>query len=423
MAAASRALVASHVAFLKRDWRETITCAEKAVKLLDVAGHHATGDVAEALLLIVGAYEQLAEYPATLAAGERAVEAARAVGASGRANAKQSEILLGRCEIALGRCYQGYAGRTTEAIALLEHALVCFQEHSNEHTVMALIELACPYHFSGQSERGLRSLERAEVMCGSLPRGTKDRPLLQIKISTQMAVILASTGNFAGAIVKYRDALSMTDLVAGKNSALSAVTWSNLGAAQVELHHFSDAAESYSRAISLAERHGLQAGFFTFFLRGVGYVNEAQGNLRKAADFYERCLAIRRKILPPDHPDIASVMADLGRVNTALGDHAAADAVLSESISITRRSQVACAGPACVRKMREDGAPLDQCAGCLRTFYCSVGCQTTDWKAGHRKECKALQKLNAAGAGGATDAASSGGDGGSTAGGGHGGKS
>ena len=41
--------------------------------------------------------------------------------------------------------------------------------------------------------------------------------------------------------------------------------------------------------------------------------------------------------------------------------------------------------------MRDDGAPLDVCIKCRRTFYCGKACQTADWKAGgHKAECKAL---------------------------------
>ena len=66
-----------------------------------------------------------------------------------------------------------------------------------------------------------------------------------------------------------------------------------------------------------------------------------------------------------------------------------------------RRSQSACAGPGCVRRMREDGAPLDVCVNCRRTFYRGKACQTADWKAGHRKECKALVAESAAALAGA----------------------
>lgn len=29
-----------------------------------------------------------------------------------------------------------------------------------------------------------------------------------------------------------------------------------------------------------------------------------------------------------------------------------------------------------------------RCAGCLSVFYCSKNCQVSDWKGGHKTECK-----------------------------------
>ena len=62
-------------------------------------------------------------------------------------------------------------------------------------------------------------------------------------------------------------------------------------------------------------------------------------------------------------------------------------------------------GPGLHRKLKEDDTPLDQCAGCLRTYDCSVACQTADWKreGGHKAECKALA-AQGAGAGEAPSA-------------------
>ena len=59
---------------------------------------------------------------------------------------------------------------------------------------------------------------------------------------------------------------------------------------------------------------------------------------------------------------------------------------------VARRSQMQCANPGCVRRLREDGAPLDVCVKYRRTFYCGTVCQTADWKreGGHKAECKAL---------------------------------
>ena len=50
-----------------------------------------------------------------------------------------------------------------------------------------------------------------------------------------------------------------------------------------------------------------------------------------------------------------------------------------------------CTAADCPRKVKADGTPLDQCGGCKRCYYCSKACQTADWKAGHKAECKTLR--------------------------------
>jgi hypothetical protein len=44
------------------------------------------------------------------------------------------------------------------------------------------------------------------------------------------------------------------------------------------------------------------------------------GDFERARDLMERCLAIRERVLPPDHPDIAECLADYSRILFRLGD-------------------------------------------------------------------------------------------------------
>ena len=106
----------------------------------------------------------------------------------------------------------------------------------------------------------------------------------------------------------------------------------------------------------------------------------------------EDCLTIRRKLLPPDHPDIAIALRRLSELKARQGLKAEAADALAASDAIRRRSQTRCGEPDCDRKTREDGTPLTMCVACKRTHYCSVACQTADWRReeGHKGECKAL---------------------------------
>ena len=111
-----------------------------------------------------------------------------------------------------------------------------------------------------------------------------------------------------------------------------------------------------------------------------------------ALQYFQPSLTIRRKLLPPDHPDIAKVLGCIAEVHSKLGNRPEAYAAQTASIRVARRSQTLCAGPDCERQMRGDGAPLDVCVKCRRTFYCGKECQTADWKreGGRKAECKEL---------------------------------
>ena len=53
---------------------------------------------------------------------------------------------------------------------------------------------------------------------------------------------------------------------------------------------------------------------------------------------HEQALAIRRKSLPPDHPDIATSLNNLGAVQYALREYAAAKQCYQEALAIRRKS-------------------------------------------------------------------------------------
>ena len=66
-----------------------------------------------------------------------------------------------------------------------------------------------------------------------------------------------------------------------------------------------------------------------------------QSELREyaaAKQSHEQALAICRKSLPPDHPDIATVLNNLGNVQDELRDYAAAKQSIEEALAIRRKS-------------------------------------------------------------------------------------
>ena len=171
-----------------------------------------------------------------------------------------------------------------------------------------------------------------------------------------------------------------------------------LAAALLSLEDYTGAAEQLREAESICEQRGwkdLEGGAVHAHF---GDLAAKQGRHRDALARFERCLALQRGYYPDDHPDIALVTRNIGEAQSALGMPDEARISKAAAAYSLRRSQVHCAGPNCTLQQRPDGAPLDQCAGCLRTHYCSVACQTADWKrrGGHKAECQALAAGKAA---------------------------
>ena len=150
------------------------------------------------------------------------------------------------------------------------------------------------------------------------------------------------------------------------------------------------ASRCFQRAMGIHEHHGVTGSIQHLIL--LGCLASTAANPSDSLQYFEAALAIQRRVFPPDHPDIAVTLRNIGicKSSAGLNDEVGSLAAKSAALRVVRRSQTACAGPGCKLGLRPDGAPLDVCNNCKRTFYCGKACQTADWKAGHKAECKEL---------------------------------
>ena len=75
-----------------------------------------------------------------------------------------------------------------------------------------------------------------------------------------------------------------------------------------------------------------------YSLNNLGVVQSALREYAAAKQSHEQALAIRRKSLPPDHPDIATSLNNLGAVQRELREYAAAKQSYQEALAIFRKS-------------------------------------------------------------------------------------
>ena len=170
-----------------------------------------------------------------------------------------------------------------------------------------------------------------------------------------------------------------------------ALSLTSLGKAHLQSDNTERALGFLRRGLATYEAAGeVRSESYGFCHAAIGDALRVAGRTSEALTSYTRGLDIVRTQLPADHPRIADLLRKVSQLHARLGNVADASASGAAATAARRRSQLDCAGPGCKRKLREDGTPLDQCAGCLRTYYCSVTCQRADWKAGHKAECKAL---------------------------------
>ena len=319
-------------------------------------------------------------YVATVAYCDKALTALNAL-----AENNTGLTIRAACQLSRG------SSLATEAIAALEEALLQSERiGAPQLAIESRIRLAKEYYQFGPigNAGGLNHLQQAELL---LAAPSIDAVHYRVRISEARASLLENLGQHAEALDCLQLVLKAEELQFGPSSRAVAQTMTRMVRNFCALHQFDEAASVVATAISMFEACGLtETSDLAQALYYLGTVFVAHNQLVQALDSFQRSVTLQRKHMA-SHPfevarnltSIAFVLKSLGRSADASDSKSAADAII-------RRSQTICAGPDCKLRLRPDGTPLDVCVNCRCTFYCGKACQTADWKAGHKKECKAL---------------------------------
>ena len=113
----------------------------------------------------------------------------------------------------------------------------------------------------------------------------------------------------------------------------------NLGMVQYALREYAAAKQSHEQALAI-RRKSLPPDHpdIAYSLNNLGLVQSALREYAAAKQSHEQALAIRRKSLPQDHPDIAQSLNNLGMVQSVLREYAAAKQCYQEALAIYRKS-------------------------------------------------------------------------------------
>lgn len=89
-------------------------------------------------------------------------------------------------------------------------------------------------------------------------------------------------------------------------------------------------------ALTKTENAGVSAPYAEA-LSWAAYLQVVTGNVQGAADYFEKAVEIYAKVLPPDHPDLATSLNNLGYYRYRLGRYQEADALYRRALDMRER--------------------------------------------------------------------------------------
>lgn len=216
-------------------------------------------------------------------------------------------------------------GRYREALARYEAALAINRTVGHRRDEGAILNnIAAVYHQLGQYKEALARFEATLV----IRRETGDRAGEASSLAN-IGSAHRSLGNYGDALTHFNAALALARTL-GDPTREEAIL-RGIGSVQNLSGQPVAAQDHYEQALRLNRTMGNRAGE-GHALQGIAVALHHQGNLTEARTQYQAALAVRRAI--GDRTGEASTLRSLGRVHLGLGELAAAEAHLRESLGV-----------------------------------------------------------------------------------------
>lgn len=178
--------------------------------------------------------------------------------------------------------------------------------------------------------------EASRALASGLP-GVGD--LARANAHNGLGLLFQERRDFARAAREYQTAVDLFRRAAENPGRALAQALNNLAA--VTIDHGKDPARAevlLGEALALLAARGEQESPLESNVRvNLGGALVAQGRLDEARQQLQRALALRRKLLPPDHPDLGSALTNLGVVALRSEHWDEARSALTEALAVFRR--------------------------------------------------------------------------------------
>ena len=231
-------------------------------------------------------------------------------------------------------------GRYAEAAAHLEEALSVAQaEYGATSSETALV-----HESLGHARRLLGDYPAAAVhvdlaLASVRERHGDEHPKLAAVLQSQ-AMILTRIGDHAGSEAANREALRLTEQAYGPDSPRLAYMLNDLGVSACERGRFAEAEANYRRAIDLrVAAFGREHMLVTTVLYNLGSCLHQQDERRtEAGELFAETLAIRERLVGPEHPKVAFPLLGLGDLAADTGRFDEAEAYYQRALTIRETS-------------------------------------------------------------------------------------
>jgi len=141
------------------------------------------------------------------------------------------------------------------------------------------------------------------------------------------------------ALALQREAIGLLEGAEEPDELALAYAYSLEGRSLRDLSRYAEARTALERSLAIRERLlGPDHQDVGHTLYQLGWLLNLMGEYRQSRQVYERVIAIMERTLPPNHPSLAWALSDLAVVQQNLGDYEAAHALLTRALAIREKA-------------------------------------------------------------------------------------
>jgi CHAT domain-containing protein/tetratricopeptide (TPR) repeat protein len=312
--------------------------AEKAFRAAMTISEKVLGDLhrynVQPQINLAGLYQELGRYHEAEALYKTSLDISRKIARN--ADDFQVALVLDNMGVLYGKM-----GQPDEAEKYSTQSLEMFERIgglNSRDVVLVLNNLSAIFSATGRSTEALNYTRRA-LQIVSERREMANDSIVGILLDN-LAGIYSSRGDRQAAEEYHTKAYEFFVRVYGKDNPDVGIAAQNLGMINFELGDYRKAESWHRQALDIFARvYGKQNRHYAGSLRAIGSVVHKLGDNAQALALLDEALRIDLEVLPPDHPDLVSILVDKGDVHIAVGEFQAAYDDFKQAAEIIIRRQ------------------------------------------------------------------------------------